>query len=131
MALGRKPWIPQKLLHKEVSSKLFKKIFEKGEQISRILEKLIKPRGSFFCKHSWSQPIHGLMIAVSGLLLALPLPPGTNFPPALAAIFLCVGSLEEDAVMIFAGYGMFAINIVFFGALFFFGTNFVRVLLGT
>jgi len=43
------------------------------------------------------------MISLGGLLLFLPLPPGTNAPPALALILLCIGTLQHDIVFVILG----------------------------
>lgn len=129
MALGKKPWLPKRLLSREVSSHLFQKIFELGIKVSQRLEKFVRPRGSFVLRHSWVRPMNGLVIAFCGLLLALPLPPGTNFPPAIAILLLSIGCLEEDAVFMFFGYGAVVVNLVFFGGILFFGVNGLRMLL--
>lgn len=129
MGMGKKPWLPKKLLHREVSTHLFQKIFEYGVKGSQRLEKFVKPRGSFVLKHPWMRAMNGFMIAFCGFLLALPLPPGTNFPPAIAVLLLSIGSLEEDAVFMIFGYGAFVINLVFFGGILIFGANGIRMLM--
>ncbi len=129
MGIGKKPWLPKKLLNREVSTHLFQKIFEYGVKGSQRLEKFVKPRGSFVLRHPWMRAMNGFMIAFCGLLLALPLPPGTNFPPAIAVLLLSIGSLEEDAVFMIFGYGAFVINLVFFGVILIFGANGIRMLM--
>lgn len=129
MALNKKPWLPKRLLSKEVSSSVFEKVFERGIKISQRLEKVVRPRGSFLMRHPGMRPMSGFIIAVCGLLLALPLPPGTNFPPATAILLLSIGSLEEDALFMILGYIAFAINIAFFALITVFGINGIKMLL--
>ncbi|MBI2605894.1 MAG: exopolysaccharide biosynthesis protein [Deltaproteobacteria bacterium] len=129
MAIGKKPWLPDRLLRKEVSSQLLGKIFGHGARISRTLEWIIKPRGSFVVRHPGVRQINGLIMAVCGLLLALPLPPGTNFPPAGAILLLSLGSLEEDILFMLFGYAAFAINLLFFGGIWHFGAHALKLFL--
>ncbi len=129
ISLGKAPWLPKFLLHKDVSSKTLKKIFDFGIRVSRSLEKFIRPRGVFLLRHPWARQFCGVMIAICGFLLALPLPPGTNFPPATAILLLSIGSLEEDIVLVLAGYVAFAINIILFSLLAIYGYDGVKIFL--
>lgn len=130
MSLGRNPWLPKRILTVELSNKLLNKIFDLGFRTSRRLEKVSRPRGNFLSSHPWVRPLNASIIAVCGLLMALPLPPGTNFPPAVATVLLSIGVLEEDSIFILLGYVAFALNLAFFAALLFFGTSGIRILLG-
>jgi hypothetical protein len=129
MAVGRKPYLPKKLLNKEVSGKMIGKILDKATKASKSVERFIKPRGNFIARSGWIRPLNGLMISTCGLLLALPLPPGTNFPPAVAILLLSIGSLEEDAAVMVLGYCMFAVNIAIFAGLFVFGANGMKLMM--
>lgn len=129
MALGKPPWIPQKFLKREVSSQILRKVFEGGFKLSQKLEKYIKPRGVFILRHPWINRMNGALIAACGLLLALPFPPGTNFPPGTAIILLSLGSLEEDILFLFLGYVAFVLNLIFFAGITLLGANGVKFLL--
>jgi len=126
MALGKSLWFPKKWMDRPLSATLFHKIFDKGGKIVRWFEVWIKPRGHFFHRYSWIRNMNGFMIAICGFFLALPLPPGTNFPPAVAIVLLATGSLEEDGVFLGLGYIAFLLNLVFFGLLPFLGIQGVR-----
>ncbi len=60
-------------------------------------------------QHKWttsrlSHFVCGLAIVLSAAFLSLPLPiPFSNFVPALAIAFLCVGLLEEDLILVVVG----------------------------
>lgn len=128
MAFGKKPWLPKRFLNREVKGYLFAKIFNQGVRISRKLERFVKPRGTFFVRHPGMRSLNGGILAFCGFLLALPLPPGTNFPPALAIILLSIGSLEEDILFMGLGYLLYIINMVIFGGIVFFGVNGIKTL---
>lgn len=111
------PWLPQSIHQKPVHQDVFTKIIKVGLRIASIIEKLAKPRGMLFVRHAWLIRFNGFLISLLGLCLALPLPPGTNFPPGLALVLLAVGTLEEDAIIAVLGYVAFALNLIFFGFL--------------
>jgi hypothetical protein len=54
-------------------------------------------------RHPGVYRFNSLTIAIRGLLLALPLPPGTNFPPALGIFLLSAGMVEEDSLFVLLG----------------------------
>jgi len=128
MALGKVHWFPRQWMERPLSTKVLRRIFHTGEKIMQRLEVWIKPRGAFFHASPWIRPLTGLLIACCGMLLALPLPPGTNFPPALAIILLSIGSLEEDGVFLALGYAAFVLNVIFFTLLPFLGLQGIRAL---
>lgn len=74
--------------------------------------------------------LNGIFMVIAGFLLALPTPPGGNFPPGVALVLLSLGTLEEDAVVTTLGYIAFALNVVLFGAIFYFGTAWAAEALG-
>jgi hypothetical protein len=45
----------------------------------------------------------GVIILIMALILILPLPPGVNFPPALACAILGMGLAERDGVIVLVG----------------------------
>jgi len=65
--------------------------------------------------------IHSAMLAVLGLLLALPLPSPpfffSNSIPSYGIILLAASLMEEDGLLVWFGYALFAANLVFFGFL--------------
>ncbi|MBI4404334.1 MAG: exopolysaccharide biosynthesis protein [Deltaproteobacteria bacterium] len=130
MAMGKPLWFPKSWMERPLSANLLRKVFQGGEKMMLRLEVWIKPRGAFIHAYPWIKALHGSMFAVCGALLALPLPPGTNFPPALAILLLAIGSLEEDGAFLFLGYIAFIINIALFTVLPFLGIQGIRALWG-
>ncbi|MEK6705215.1 MAG: exopolysaccharide biosynthesis protein [Bdellovibrionota bacterium] len=126
IAAGKKPWLPKIFLQKKVSGHLLGKVIDQGEKASKLLEKIVRPRGTFLLRHPWFRKFNGLVMAICGIFLSLPLPPGTNFPPALAVVLLSVGSLEEDIVILVIGHSMFVLNLLLFGTILFLGVTELR-----
>jgi hypothetical protein len=53
--------------------------------------------------------INALLMLLAGLFLALPLPiPGTNLAPSWVILLICIGTLEEDGLLVVLGYAAFA-----------------------
>jgi len=117
MSLGKGPWIPKRWLSRQIPATFLSKVFRAGAQVMKRVELVAKPRGRMFHTQPGLVILNGALIGVCGLLLALPLPPGTNFPPAIAIALLSIGILEEDGVFVILGYCFFAINVAFFALL--------------
>jgi len=102
--LGLKPWLPNWLLKLKINGKKATKALRAGIWIASKLEKALHPRGLWLTEQGWLLRIHCLVIALMGSLLALPLPPGTNFPPAFIIVLMALGIIERDAFYICASY---------------------------
>ncbi|MFI5333803.1 MAG: exopolysaccharide biosynthesis protein [Chlamydiales bacterium] len=114
IATKKRLWFPRLLLKRRIHGARLSKCFHGAERIVKRLEKFTRPRGHFLIRHPRLQILHGIMLATCGFLLALPLPPGTNFPPGLTALFLSIGILEEDGLFIILGYLFFMLTLGFF-----------------
>jgi len=102
IACGRKPWLPDFILNKEIPHHRLKRLLSMGVRISLRLEKVIKPRMSFL--QSWPGMVNlaGVSIALGGLLLLIPLP-FSNWLPAWAVLLLTVGMMEKDGLFVLIG----------------------------
>ena len=130
MALGKKLWIPKRWLDRPLPSARMKKIFSVGQVIMRKIEKVVQPRGKFFLTHPWVERFNGVLLVICGLFLALLLPPGFNFPPAFAILFMSIGILEDDGIFLTIGYLLVGLNLLLFNYLFFFGFNSLKAFFG-
>ena len=129
MALRRGIWFPEKWMNRPLPTRVLRKVFQSAEKWMKRAERWIKPRGAFLT-HPSIRTLNGLAIAFCGFLLALPLPPGTNFPPALAIVLLAAGTLEEDGLFLLLGYLAVAMNFVFFTLLPILGLQGIRAMGG-
>jgi hypothetical protein len=118
MALGRPPWLPRRYLDRELPSHAVIRVARAGQSLLRRAERFIRPRGQWFHRHPLARPLAGVVIAVSGLELALPLPiVFTNSLPAMVIVTTAVGLIEEDAVLTVIGIVGFVALLVVFGGI--------------
>lgn len=125
MMVGIPPWVPKFLAQKKLPQAPLVKALGFAEKILARLEYLVRPRGAFFVRFPGIKRIAGLAIAACGALLALPLPPGTNFPPALAIVLVAIGVLERDSVVLGLGLLVTVINLLIFSAITVFGFEYL------
>lgn len=108
-------WLPQKWRNYLLPVKMFKKVFEYGEIISVKFEHLFKARGEKLFRLEVVRFILFFLILVSAIFLALPLPPGTNLPPALAMAILALAILFEDIFLLLIGVVVFCVQAYIIG----------------
>jgi hypothetical protein len=126
LALGQKPWLPEKLLVKPLPPGFFGRVLRVSERVLRVLEKLLKPRAAWLTEWRALVRVHALLMFVAACVLLLPLPvPFSNGFPACAILLIAGGLLERDGLAIVAGYAMAAAGVVFF---WFLGEGAVRLI---
>lgn len=105
LALGKKPWLPAKLLDVRLAPRLFAKVFAAARTILRGFEYFLRPRLLTFTGTTIAQRLHAASILFAALLLLLPLPlPFSNTLPAFSILLLAAGLIERDGVFILAGH---------------------------
>lgn len=118
LALGQKPHLPQRLMQKELPPRLLPKVMRASSRLVAAFERLSKPRLQCFYRQAAFQRLAGVLIALCGLKVLLPLPiPLSNFFPAVAAALLAAGSFEEDGLVFLAGLAMFTVSLAYFALL--------------
>ena len=121
LAMGLKPWLPERMLEKEIPYPTIFGIVAHGKRVARRLEPILHPRWLWLSCPEMLR-IHGLTVAYLSLLLSLPLPiPFTNAIPAIGIVLVALGMLERDGVFIFCGYLMTAVCSFVFGLIFWLG----------
>jgi len=124
MALGHRPWLPEKILHRQLPARFIARLLGAASRIVGWLEVLLRPRLDFLHEQWIYRRIAGTLIMVSGLLLLLPLPiPLSNSLPALTVVLLAAGALERDGLFFLAGGAVFVLTLAFFGLLAFGGAH--------
>jgi hypothetical protein len=114
-AFGKKIWLPERLLTKKISSKKLQRIAQKGLWLLKKCEKFLHPRLPFLTRYPAMKVANGLLIALMGIFLALPLPvPFSNIASAWSLLLLSLGLLEDDGVFMILGYIASFSTILFF-----------------
>lgn len=126
LATGYPPWLPKSWMERPLPTTTLSKICTSGQKILARVEHIIKPRFTWVHSFRVVRMVNGSIITCCALLLALPLPPGTNFPPALSILLIAIGTLELDGLILGFGYGMFVLNLLMFGSLAFYGFDAVQ-----
>jgi hypothetical protein len=114
MASGRPVWLPRRLLLRPVRGETMARLFERAERLARKMERIIRPRGRFMARNPTLHRFNGIVIALGGFLLLLPLPPGTNPPPAFGVALVSIGVLEQDGLFVASGYAVLALLALLF-----------------
>lgn len=115
LAMDRGPWLPQRLLQREVSTVALRRLIAATGRIVRVMEVLVRPRLGFVPNHVVFSRIAGILITASGVMLMLPFPlPFSNSLPAWTVLLLSVGALGHDGLFFFAGCAMFLLSLAFF-----------------
>jgi hypothetical protein len=115
LALGKKPWLPQRLLQRELSPRFIARILGSTSWIVKRLEFILRPRLAVLHDHRVFRRLAGAMIALCGLYLVPPLPvPFSNALAAFTVLLLAAGALERDGLFFIAGCVSFLITTSFF-----------------
>lgn len=131
LALGQRPWVPARLMDREIKAESLQKILKGAVRVVRTLERFMKPRWRFMTRTLFVRRAVGVMITLSGALLLLPLPiPFSNTFPAWTVLLLAAGALERDGVAWIVGTFCFLLTLAYFGILYFGGLEAFRALTG-
>lgn len=127
---NKPPFIPQRLMNYRISKNNINLLLNSNARILNRVEKFVSPRLLILTSGSHANYVNGTLMAVSSILLMLPLPvPLTDFLPAYAILFLALGSLERDGYLILAGYAMVLITSIYFSLIAVLGLNGVVMIL--
>lgn len=110
MLLGVKiPILPKFIMQQKVDKRNFESFVDKVLPWLIRLEKYIRPRWLFFA-HTIGQRLLGCLIILLALVSLMPLP-FSNMPPSIALIFISLGILERDGVLITIGISISTLAI--------------------
>lgn len=116
-ALGRPPWLPQRLRRVALPPKGLVRILDAGSRVIGWIERRMRVRWLPLVVPRWKLRVHAVVIMLSAIVLMLPLPPippFTNTLPALTIVVMAMSTLERDGAGIVTGYGIFFGMIVYF-----------------
>ena len=115
LAMGRKPWLPARLLDTRLPPKLFGKVFELTAKIVAWFERFLRLRWPWMTASPGLEQLHAVPVVICALLLLLPLPlPFSNVIPAWGIMLIAGGLLERDGKFILAGYVATVGSVVYF-----------------
>jgi hypothetical protein len=118
MAMKKSPWLPKRFAQKIIPFNLIQSCCNTLAKILGKTEKLIKPRLDHWVNLRTTKILDGFLIALFGVLLALPLPiPFSNSVPAYFLVMNAIGWLERDGVVLILSYIIAIFGIIFFFAL--------------
>jgi hypothetical protein len=106
--------LPKWFTKRNVPTPIISKVFFHSASVLKKVEKLLKPRFLFLFSIPFIRFFMGLMVTLCGLVLFLPLPPGTNFPPAIICVCMVLSLLEKDGLVFLIGITLF-VGITWFG----------------
>ncbi|MEI6562626.1 MAG: exopolysaccharide biosynthesis protein [Verrucomicrobiota bacterium] len=117
IACGRKPWLPQFVLRRELSFEMLRKILGVLIKLVVRMERLAKPRMHFLQRWPGMMNLIGLGIASGGFFLFLPIMvPVMNTLPTLSILFLTAGMMERDGLFVILGHCFGIAAWIYFGA---------------
>ena len=119
ITFNRLPWLPKKILDRELETRKLVPALEKGASLVARLDAYLKPRMSSFVAGAVMNRINGLAIAFAGVLLMFPLGlvPLSNTLPAIAILLIATGMIQRDGLIVLAGYAFIVITIIYFTVL--------------
>jgi len=119
LGLGfHQPWLPKWLTRLHLSPVVSAGILKNLDWLLHPLERVVRQRLEVLICNSLSRRLIGFCVAWCAALSAIPLPiPFTNKIPALAMLFLAIGMVEFDGILICFGYATVVLTTVLFAAL--------------
>lgn len=122
ISFGHRPWLPGWLLNRPLRRDTLHGLARGLARFERRTSKMIRPRLVMLCRDPRIHLVNGIVVALMGVLLALPLPiPFTNVPAAIPVLLMGLGMLEDDGLFVILGYAASFFALGFFVALFWFG----------
>lgn len=102
IAGAKLPWLPQKISHHPIELKQVQGVIKAGIPWLRRIELLSRPRLSYICTSLPGRVGIGIMIALMGISMMIPIP-GTNTLPAMGIFVTGFGLMEDDGAISLGG----------------------------
>lgn len=116
--LNRPAWIPRRLRDYQIPQKALNKIAHVARSIWAVIERRLHPRLLFLTRLTPFRFGNLLLVLLSTIFLALPLPiPFSNTVPALVILAVTFAYLEDDGYLILLAYVLAALMLLFFYSL--------------
>jgi hypothetical protein len=119
ITLNRLPWLPERILDRQIETKKLVPTLKKGAEIVSKLDRFVRPRLHLLTQGAIMNRFNGLMIMAGGVFLMFPLGlvPLSNTLPGIAILLLSLGIIQRDGLMVAAGYLFLVATMIYFTAL--------------
>jgi hypothetical protein len=115
MVLGRRsPWLPKKIANYQFPRAFAQVILQNLRRITKILEKIARPRWGKIANHPWIWRFNGFCISWLAILLISPIPL-TNPFPTIGILLLAVATIESDGLLMCISYVITVLITLLFG----------------
>jgi hypothetical protein len=113
IVVGRSvPWLPQTVLKNSISRGDLAKAVDKAMPWVKWIERLAVPRLDIFSNPvTWR--VLGIALLIVSLALVFALPVVGQIPLGIALCLIGLGLVERDGYLVFAGFGVGAVGVVF------------------
>lgn len=119
ITLNRMPWLPQRILDKQMETARLRPALQKGVGIVSKLDRYMRPRLPAFTTGALMARLNGLAIMFAGILLMMPLGfvPFSNTLPGVAILLFSAGMIQRDGATVLGGYLFLILTAIYFAAL--------------
>ena len=119
ITLNRLPWLPKRILDKQMETARLVPALEKGVTIVSKLDRYIRPRLPALTTGTIISRVNGLAIMTAGILLMMPLGfvPFSNTLPGVAILLFSAGMIQRDGATVLGGYVFLVLTAIYFVAL--------------
>ena len=114
------PVLPARVRAADMNAKTWDVLLGLCLKILKFCQRFTRPRYQAWVRGRLGRLAAGWTIIIAGLLMAIPFfgLPFNNLLPALAILFICIGELEQDGLMVFIAFGSLVITILYFALIF-------------
>ena len=119
ITLNRMPWLPKRILDKQMETERLRPALQKGVGIVSKLDRYMRPRLPAFTTGAVMARVNGLAIMSAGILLMMPLGfvPFSNTLPGVAILFFSAGMIQRDGATVLGGYLFLILTTIYFAIL--------------
>lgn len=119
ITLNRLPWLPKRILDKQMETARLVPALQKGVSIVSKLDRYMRPRLPAFTTGIIVARVNGIAIMVAGILLMMPLGfvPFSNTLPGVAILLFSAGMIQRDGATVLGGYLFLILTMIYFAAL--------------
>lgn len=119
VARNRAPWLPARLLDRQMPVASVRPVLIKGREVCCRLERVVRPRWLGVTAGDAVNVVHGAALVFAALVLMAPLPfvPLSNTLPGGAILLMALGMAERDGLVLLAGYGVLVVGTLYVGGM--------------